>query len=705
MFGWQKTKNMNTSIVHRELIAKRDKLLDISTILKDRFIGLENEIDEVISLLMPWYLFPEAHLRPTVINLWGLTGSGKTALVQSIVELLDHKKLYTHLDMGEFESDSASWIKNILTDDLEFFHQKQAIICLDEFQFARTMEDKRELSKDKLRVVWELLDSGKINYIPGHSTYYLFRADVCLARLDAAIRRGVTIVNGEVATELETFVELLDSFYFEDRERYNEPLDHRYLLSRDFIEGLFWLFEDNAFSRETIRKRIISSTLPEVMEIIMEGMKTRTATRQLDLSHSLIFVLGNLDEAYRMSRTLDPDISADDLHEATTKITLSDIKKALSKRFRSEQIARLGNNHIIYKSFTKAQFRELIERELRRVANFVSGRFGWDLKFDASVVDIVYAEGVFPSQGTRPVFTTVKNLIESRIGRLAQNVIEPDIKAAKIDWIYKNERFQYEVRDDVGALVHSFSEDVKFKTENLRKSIDPQIQAHTAVHEAGHAILAALTLRIVPSVVVSKSASCTSEGFCWVNFPEGPMTKETLTKDIIITLGGFVAEKMIFGDAYTSAGVGDDIKSASELANQAIRQYAMGTDPIRIAIKAQENEDLFFHSDGYSQEALKIIKACQHQAEEILERNRLLLLKMAEFLTSNSRMEESQIAAFVEEFSVESWTRSESFIKKENYYQFYDRVKDQLKDLQVDEPKLHHERELLIHDAPFSHQH
>ncbi|CAN5562307.1 hypothetical protein BH10BAC4_BH10BAC4_05420 [soil metagenome] len=679
---------MSTNNQHKELLAKRNKLLDISSILKDRFIGLESIVDEVTSLLMPWYLFPEAHLRPTVINLWGLTGSGKTALVQSFVELLGHKKLYTHLDMGEFESDSASWIKNILTDDLEYFHEKQAIICLDEFQFAKTMDEKRELGKDKLRVVWELLDSGKINYIPGHSTYYLFRADACLIRLDNAIRRGVTLSNGEVVTEKDAFIELMDSFYFEDRDRDNEPLDHRYLLSRDFIEGVFWLFEDNTFSRDAIRKRVISSTLPEVIELIMEGMKTRTATRQLDLSRSVIFVLGNLDEAYRMSHSLNPDISADDLNEATSKITLSDIKKALSKRFRSEQIARLGNNHIIYKSFTKAQFRELIKRELKRVRDFVMSRFDWNVYFDATVIDIVYAEGVFPSQGTRPVFTTIKNMIESRIGRLALEVIEQDVVAAKIEWSYKNEQFYYTIKDANGDLVHSFAEQVKFKTENLRKSTNPQIQAHTAVHESGHAILAALTLRIVPSVVVSKTASCTAEGFCWVNFPDGPMTKESLTKDIIITLGGYVAEKLIFGDAFTSSGVGSDIQNASELANQAIRQYAMGADPIRIAVKVQENEDLFFHSEGYSQEALRIIKACQQRAEEILQRNKLLLLKMADYLTSHSRMEESQIAAFVKEYSVESWVGEEGFIDKANYYQFHDQIVSQINEYQKEERRL-----------------
>jgi cell division protease FtsH len=134
--------------------------------------------------MTPWFLFPYAQLRPTVINLWGLTGSGKTALVKAIVEILDHRKLYSQIDMGEFESDSASWIKEIFTDDLAFFHEKPVILCLDEFQFANTINaNGSELGKDKLRVIWDVLDSGRIEYIPGDSTYYLFRAENCLKRL------------------------------------------------------------------------------------------------------------------------------------------------------------------------------------------------------------------------------------------------------------------------------------------------------------------------------------------------------------------------------------------------------------------------------------------------------------------------------------------------------------------------------------------
>src|SRR5688500_19884427 len=109
---------METELLHNRLITREQKLDELKAALRETFLGLDEIIDEVISLMMPWYLFPDAQLRPTIINLWGLTGSGKTALVQSIVEILDHRKLYSHIDMGEFESDLVSCMKNILTDDL-----------------------------------------------------------------------------------------------------------------------------------------------------------------------------------------------------------------------------------------------------------------------------------------------------------------------------------------------------------------------------------------------------------------------------------------------------------------------------------------------------------------------------------------------------------------------------------------------------------
>ena len=673
---------METKLLHNTLIIRKQKLDNLKASLREKFLGLDDVIDEVISLMMPWYLFPEAQLRPTIINLWGLTGSGKTALVQKIVEVLDHRKLYSHLDMGEFDSDSASWMKKILTGDLSFFHEKPALICLDEFQFARTVDrNQNELGKDKLRVVWELIDSGKIEYIPDSSTYYLFRADNCLRRLEKAIEEGVTISEGKIDKGLEAFMKCFNGFHFEYNDNLSANLNEDYFMSADFVVSIFHLFDNDEYSKEEVKERVRISTLPEIAMLLKEGMNARPATKTLDLSRSLIFVLGNLDEAYTMSHNMNPDICADEFHEQTSKITLADIKRALRKRFRPEQIARLGNNHIIYRSFNSAQFRMLIRQELNRVGDFVTTQFGWRITFDDSVVNVVYAEGVFPAQGTRPVLTTVKNLIESRITGLVVSILEYQLSINEIIWKFEDGDFVYTLTDGAGNVVSTITDKAKLKLENLRKSADPEIQAHVAVHEAGHAVLAALTLRIVPSVVVSRTAS-DMEGFCMINLPKGPMTRETLRKDIVITLGGYVAERMIFGEEMTSSGVYSDIEEASSLANRAIRKYAMGVDPIHLGVENADNENAFYITDKYATEAVKLIKESEVEAERILARNKLLLLKMAEYLTAHSRMEEGMIEAYVKKYGQEEWIHTEGLIKKDAYYKFNTVLQDNLRKLE-----------------------
>ena len=365
------------------IIQRKQKLNELKPLLAKEFVGLDAVIEEVLGLIAPWYLFPEAQLRPTIINMWGLTGSGKTALVTRIIELLDHKRLYVHIDMGEFESDSASWIKSIFTDEFEFFHEQPGVICLDEFQFARTVsKDGNELGKDKLRVIWDILDSGKVNYIPYHNSYYMLRAELCMMNLMKCEEKGVVIKNGIADYKAEEFVLVFAEFYFESNSRFNTAVDKDYFLSKDFIDGMFYLHNDPDFHRNIIKARLENASIPDILQMLMEGIRRRSAVKQLDLSKSLIFVLGNLDEAYYMSHNLNPDISADELHALTCKINISHIKSALKERFRNEQIARLGNNHIIYRSFTNQNFRDIISQRLDVLAKNVEQRFQFSVRFD-----------------------------------------------------------------------------------------------------------------------------------------------------------------------------------------------------------------------------------------------------------------------------------------------------------------------------------
>jgi len=671
-------------MTYPNLIERKEKLLEVKAKLKTEFIGLATIIEEVMDLIMPWFILPDAQLRPTVINMWGLTGSGKTALVNRLVELLDYKRLYAQMDMGEFESDSASWIKSLFTDDLEFFHEQPGIICFDEFQFARTISKEGvELGKDKLRVIWDLLDSGKINYIPYQNSYYMVRAELCLMHLMKCEDKGVVIKNGVVAEGQTAFLDTFGEYYFENSNRYGQSVDQAYFLSQDFVDGLFYLFNDNTMTRQKLKEQLEACDLTGIQRLILSGANRRNAVKQLDLSRALIFVLGNLDEAYYMSNSLNPDISADELHEATCKINITHIKSALKERFRNEQIARLGNNHVIYRAFTNQNFRDIITQKLNGLRAYVQQRFGFNLVFDASVVDVVYSEGVFPAQGTRPVFTTIKNLIEGNISKVVIEMLSKNLEASEVLWCCRNDQFVFCYKDTEQRVLHEQVEPLVLKVGNLRKTDNSEEQAHTAVHEAGHAILAALTLRIVPSLVVSKTASANSEGFCVVNMPEGPLTRAVLKKEIIIGLGGYVAEKLIFGEENTSSGVAEDIERVSELANRAIKEYAMGSDPIYIRFASTNDNLAMLHRTTHSDEALHLIRDCEKQAQAILEKNKLLLLKMSEFLTKNSRMEEAQILEMVCDFANEDWVNRSAFVKKDQYFRFNETIRRQLNDLSL----------------------
>lgn len=673
---------MEPNQLHQEILLKKEKLNEISLALKAHFIGLDAIIDELMNLVSAWYLFPQAQLRPMVINLWGMTGSGKTALVKKLVELLDYKKLYAQMDMGEFESDSASWFKSTLTDDLEFFHEQPCMICLDEFQFARTIDKNgEELGKDKLRVIWDLIDSGRINYLPYNNAFYMKRADACLINLLKSKEQGVEIENGIVVKNEEAFLEIFRSFYFENQNR-SDAMDKNYFVSNDFVEGLFYLTTDDNISRDSIRQELKKASLTSIAELVVAGIKSRSALKELDLSKALIFVLGNLDEAYGMSHSINPDISADDLHADTLRINITNIKAALKKRFRSEQIARLGNNHIIYRAFKNEHFRELIKRELQRINGFIKQQFNFEILYHSSVHELVYKEGVFPAQGTRPVLTTIKNYVETWVSKIAIEVIDKQLAVSVVEWSYQDEKYVFIFKDGQNSILNIYEEKVMLKIDSLRKTVDKDLQAHTAVHEAGHAVLAVMTLRILPSLIVSKTAADSCDGFCMVNMPEGLFTRDVLKKDIIICLGGYVAEKMIFGEENTSSGVYADIENATNLANKAIKYYAMGSDPISIAVSAPNNNEYFFMNEKHRQEAMLLIQDCQKEAEELLEKNKLLLLKISDYLVGNHKMEEPVIADFVGKYGVEDWVRTEGFKKKENYFSFESVLKKQIHELE-----------------------
>ena len=152
---------MRNSKLHREILQRQDLLVVAKKTLKQEFFGIDNVIDEVVDAASSWFLFPDMQERPVVINLWGLTGVGKSSLVNRLAHLLRFEKRYYHFDLGD--RNSSGWtVMSKMEEICDNMNGYPVLIALDEFQHARTLDESgSELYSSSSRIIWQLLDSGK----------------------------------------------------------------------------------------------------------------------------------------------------------------------------------------------------------------------------------------------------------------------------------------------------------------------------------------------------------------------------------------------------------------------------------------------------------------------------------------------------------------------------------------------------------------
>lgn len=125
-------------------------------------------------------------------------------------------------------------------------------------------------------------------------------------------------------------------------------------------------------------------------------------------------------------------------------------------------------------------------------------------------------------------------------------------------------------------------------------SRSPEIQRRVAIHEAGHALLAA----IFPQYFTVKKVSIQSTyngvgGYTIFNeHPDiidgGLYTKDLLLKQLVISMGGKAAEHAYYGEQFVSAGAVQDLKRANELAKEMVGTMGMGKGELEVW---SDNED------------------------------------------------------------------------------------------------------------------
>jgi cell division protease FtsH len=117
-----------------------------------------------------------------------------------------------------------------------------------------------------------------------------------------------------------------------------------------------------------------------------------------------------------------------------------------------------------------------------------------------------------------------------------------------------------------------------------RDSRSEETRTRVAVHEAGHALLAALYSDYFDLKKVTIQATYNGAGGYTLfsekaNITEsGLYTKDAFRKRLIVSMGGKAAESIIYGNEFVSLGAIQDLKSANQLAQSMIGNYGMGDD-------------------------------------------------------------------------------------------------------------------------------
>ena len=156
--------NQRIETLKKEFIEKQNLLKSTRETLKREFFGIDSCIDQIIEHTKSWLLLNDFQEKPLIVNLWGLTGVGKTSLIKRMVELIQWEKNFLRFDLGNKKGQHS--FRESLEDLVEKEDNDPLVIVLDEFQHTRTLVGPLgdDIPSDENRQIWELLDSGKIAY-------------------------------------------------------------------------------------------------------------------------------------------------------------------------------------------------------------------------------------------------------------------------------------------------------------------------------------------------------------------------------------------------------------------------------------------------------------------------------------------------------------------------------------------------------------
>jgi cell division protease FtsH len=180
-----------------------------------------------------------------------------------------------------------------------------------------------------------------------------------------------------------------------------------------------------------------------------------------------------------------------------------------------------------------------------------------------------------------------------------------------------------------------------------------------AYHEVGHAIVASLLEKHDEVEKVTLIPRGGAKGLTWFAPEEDAMlvSRSELLARIITTLGGRVAEKVVFGDPEITTGASNDLQQVTNIARQMVTRYGMSSiGPI--ALEDNNNEQIFMGgnddsiSDRIDAEVCKIINHCEQVATKIVLDNRVIVDLIVEKLLDAETLTGDEFRDLVKQYTI-----------------------------------------------------
>lgn len=194
--------------------------------------------------------------------------------------------------------------------------------------------------------------------------------------------------------------------------------------------------------------------------------------------------------------------------------------------------------------------------------------------------------------------------------------------------------------------------------EKKSRIISDKEKKITAYHEAGHAILFHALPDVGPVYTVSIIPTGVGTAGYTMPLPERDemfATKSRMLQDIMVSLGGRIAEEIIFGDITT--GASSDIKKATKTARRMVTRYGM-SDNIGVICYDDDDDEVFIgkdlaHAKAHSEEisgeidkeVKRIIDDCYTKAKDIIMQHENVLHSCAKLLLEKEKINREEFEA------------------------------------------------------------